>query len=272
MSRTGIEPCSAEVMAQLMIVCAAVCQCNGNGGQQCVDNLLLLHNIANPKSQILQEHPYYLPKKGAPNPILKSGGWDNFIPSFGRMIGATRLQKKGVPQEIINAYLQRKINMNGVRTIDGYSSIEKYTKGELSIPDTVIVKDRTQPAIGDNVLGVGEVKFPKDDWDDDQYRAARRIARGGKKVHTLTPKSCSCGEKKQKPEPQLAPVPVPAPSREPARQSSTQPIPQGALEKFGWTVAGLALLYFTRGALNNATVNGGVLTVPTDYPNDGGMI
>lgn len=200
MSRTGIEPCSAEVMQQLAIVCSFVCMCNENGGQICVDGSLLLYNTLNKNSQILVEHPYYLPEEKAPVPIMNSGGWNDFIPSLGRLIGSSRLAKtEGIPQNVIDAYLKREINMAGVRTIKGYESIESYEAGELSIPDTVIVQDRNMPAVwkDGNLLGVGEIKFPPDDWNDRQYEAATRIAGDEKKVHTLNPTSCMCSGKKQ---------------------------------------------------------------------------
>lgn len=107
-------------------------------------------------------------------------------------MGLTRLAKTpDISDEIMNDYLQKKTRYKDIRELGNWD-IEKYQKGELSIPDTVIVRDRNKPAIGDNVLAVAEVKFPPDDWHEGQYEAASRIAGGESNVHTLTPKSCQC--------------------------------------------------------------------------------
>jgi hypothetical protein len=52
--------------------------------------------------------------------------------------------------------------------------------------------------LAERILGLGEVKFPPDDWSDDQYDNAARIAGGEDNVHTLTPESCLCAGEKQK--------------------------------------------------------------------------
>ena len=199
MSKTGIEPCSAEVMRILAIICSFVCHCNGKGGQKCVDGMLLMYNQLNKNSQILIEHPYYIPKVGSPIPLIPSGGWEKFIASIGRITGGARLSKtESIPQKVLDAYLKREIKYKDIREM-GYEDIEELQSGELSIPDTVIVSNRADSAVGENVLGVGEIKFEGDRWRDEngQYEAATAIAGGEEKVHTLTPKSCKCRDGRQ---------------------------------------------------------------------------
>lgn len=198
MSREGIEPCcSDEVLRNVAVICSFVCLCDGKGGQKCVDSLLLLHNAATKESQILAEHPYYIPKEGSPIPLIPKGGWEEKICSLGRMIGAARLAKtEGIPQDVMEDYLNGGLKYRDIRE-KGYEDIKKYEKGELSIPDTVIVRDRNAPAVGDNMLGVAEIKYPPDDWQRGQFEAASRIAGGDDKVHTLTPTSCKCSNGEQ---------------------------------------------------------------------------
>lgn len=225
MSRTGISPCEPEVLMNLAIICSFVCFCNLNpskskderpanatppektSGQQtkeidyrqaCVDAMLISYNILNDDSKILVEHPFYVPKFGEPVPLLPMDMWDETLPSLGRMLGTSRLAKAGVPREVIEDYLRNRLTYRMLRDRGTIGDIGPYSAGELSIPDTVIVWNRNYPAHSGNIRGVGEIKFPGDSWDDQQYLNAVRIAGGEENVHTLTPESCLCDGEKQK--------------------------------------------------------------------------
>jgi hypothetical protein len=161
--------------------------------------MLFAYNRMNAHSQILAEVPFYLPKDGEPVPLLPMTLPDSRFPSLGRLLGASRLTKSGVPREVIDDYLENGLHYKTLRDRGSIRNVESYSSGELSIPDTVIVKNRNEPATRSNIFGVGEVKFPPDDWDDKQYKNATRIAGGDEdKVHTLKPESCLCrGEEQQ---------------------------------------------------------------------------
>lgn len=89
-------------------------------------------------------------------------------------------------------------------------------------PDIVVVKDPTKPPTPDNIKDIYEVKFPPDDWGEDQEDDYKRIT--GRRPILLSPEECQCEAKKL---PKYAPVPVPqqGPSEEPKKEQPPEPRP-----------------------------------------------
>jgi len=164
--------------------------------------MLNVYNATYGNDQILVEQPFYVPKdlEQLPSQLPFTTKWT-------RLWNLIKLIKTdGVPQDVIDDYANGQTfgDLRGMNRIPG--DVASYAKGELSIPDTVIVNDPSLPATPNNIQAIGEVKFPPDKWTDQQYYNATRIA-GGKntelgesKVETLTPKadSCNCDGEKQR--------------------------------------------------------------------------
>lgn len=84
-----------------------------------------------------------------------------------------------------------------------------YKKGDVRVPDVVVLKDPRSPATQNNLKAVVEMKFGDDPWDSEsmQQRSAdyREIAGPGADYWELDAKECGCDDKKKEP----VPVPVP---------------------------------------------------------------
>jgi hypothetical protein len=80
-----------------------------------VDILLAAYNLSNKNSQILVEHPFYLPENEDLIPLLPMSLWDSKLPSIGRLIGTSRLAKSDVPQEVIDDYLKSELKYKALR-------------------------------------------------------------------------------------------------------------------------------------------------------------
>ncbi|WP_447894321.1 hypothetical protein [Vreelandella sp. GE22] len=101
------------------------------------------------------------------------------IPSFGHAINRIIRIKRDRAQGILLTESEK-------------NSAEGYTRGDMRIPDAVVLRDPNGKPTQDNLLGVIEVKFPPDDWGDGQERAYEGIAGGEEKLHLLTPERCKC--------------------------------------------------------------------------------
>jgi hypothetical protein len=103
------------------------------------------------------------------------------------------------------------------------SEIQNYTKGDLRIPDIVILTITPSEMIAmrqkriidwskfypfdDNIKTIVEVKFNNDDWNRDQYKAYNKIAGG--RVRELRNGDCSCDTRKPSQQTQQSPVFLP---------------------------------------------------------------
>jgi type VI secretion system secreted protein VgrG len=65
------------------------------------------------------------------------------------------------------------------------------------VPDVIVVKDPSRPPTQDNIEKVIEVKFPGDDFSDEQIRDYDIIS-GGAPFDEFTPEVCGCPDRKRK--------------------------------------------------------------------------
>lgn len=77
----------------------------------------------------------------------------------------------------------------------GYREGKQAGREQTRRPDVVIVRDPAQPPEQSNIKAVVEMKF-EDSYGDRQREAYVRIAGSGKKVVTLRPADCGCGNKR----------------------------------------------------------------------------
>ncbi|KVP62536.1 nuclease [Burkholderia ubonensis] len=89
----------------------------------------------------------------------------------------------------------------------GYRAGKKAGLDQTRRPDVVIVRDPSLPPEQSNIKTVVEMKF-KDSYSDRQKDAYVRIAGSDKKVATLRPADCGCGDEK--------------PDEKPVRSTQTQ--------------------------------------------------
>ncbi|WP_205169223.1 VRR-NUC domain-containing protein [Burkholderia sp. LMG 13014] len=88
----------------------------------------------------------------------------------------------------------------------GYLDGKKAGLDQTRRPDVVIVRDPMKPPEQSNIKTVVEMKFA-DSYGDRQEEAYVRIAGSNKKVVTLQPGDCGCGDKKPAEEPARATQP-----------------------------------------------------------------
>ena len=192
MSGTNAQACPIDddIESRLAIVCSFVCTCEevpnrGRNGinlkQSCVDRGLLQLNESC-DTGIRVQVPYYMGDT-PPSPLLVKDNegqeTTDAIPSFGHAINRIRKIKRDRAQGILLPETEK-------------NRVEGYTRGDMRIPDAVVLRDPNGKPTQDNMLGVIEVKFPPDDWGDGQREAYRRIAGGRDKLKLLTPDRCGC--------------------------------------------------------------------------------
>lgn len=118
------------------------------------------------------------------------------------------------------------------------SEIQNYTKGDLRIPDIVILTITSSEMIAmrqkriidwskfypfdDNIKTIVEVKFNKDDWNKKQYEAYDKIAPN--RVRELRNGDCSCDSRKPSQQTQQAPVFLPILNPTPYAEEKLIPI------------------------------------------------
>lgn len=196
MSGISAQACPLDdgIDSRLAIVCSFVCTCNivpniGNNGQQlkqsCVDAGLQQHNKRCDTS--IRQQVFYNTRPNPPAPLLEkdADGEETIQPlrNFGHALN--RVKKQNIATAIAAGMSKDKI--------------ESYTRGDMRIPDAVVLKDTNGKPTQDNLMGVIEVKFPPDDWGDGQEKAYEEIAGDEDKLHLLTPEadSCACDGAKQ---------------------------------------------------------------------------
>lgn len=207
MSGTSAQACPMDddIESRLAIVCSFVCTCEvvpnrGRSGinlkQSCVDRGLQQLN-ENCDTGIRVQVPYYM-GDSPPSPLLvkddEGQETADAIPSFDHAINRIRKIKRDRARGIL-------------LTETAKNREEGYTRGDMRIPDAVVLRDPNGKPTQDNMLGVIEVKFPPDDWGDGQERAYEEIAGGEEKLHLLTPERCKCDGPQQT---KYAPVIQPA--------------------------------------------------------------
>ncbi|MFJ5537871.1 hypothetical protein [Vreelandella titanicae] len=207
MSGTSAQACPMDddIESRLAIVCSFVCTCEevpnrGRNGinlkQSCVDRGLQQLNESC-DTGIRVQVPYYMGDT-PPSPLLVKDNegqeTTDAIPSFGHAINRIRKIKRDRAQGILLPETEK-------------NRVEGYTRGDMRLPDAVVMRDPNGKPTQDNLLGVVEVKFPPDDWGDGQEDAYRRIAGGADKLHLLTPERCKCDGPQQT---KYAPVIQPA--------------------------------------------------------------
>ncbi|MEQ5834799.1 hypothetical protein [Marinobacter sp. NFXS9] len=196
MSGTQSCPLSNDITPKLAFICSFVCFCSVNPmqsrtgrnmKQMCVDNALDAVNEA-ADTGIRPQVGYYMPENEmmAPQPLMlkdRSGQETNApIRNFGHMINRIRRLKTPATALVKD-------------------EVESYTKGELRIPDAVVLKDPCLPPTQDNLLGVVEVKFRGDRWGKGQKKAYERIAGPEAGLHELNEDTCKCDGTEQQLEP-----------------------------------------------------------------------
>ena len=207
MSGTNAQACPIDddIESRLAIVCSFVCTCEevpnrGRNGinlkQSCVDRGLLQLNESC-DTGIRVQVPYYMGDT-PPSPLLVKDNegqeTTDAIPSFGHAINRIRKIKRDRAQGILLPETEK-------------NRVEGYTRGDMRIPDAVVLRDPNGKPTQDNMLGVIEVKFPPDDWGRGQKEAYERIAGNERKLHLLTPEECGCDGPQQT---RYAPVIQPA--------------------------------------------------------------
>lgn len=192
MSGTSAQACPIDddIESRLAIVCSFVCTCEevpnrGRNGinlkQSCVDRGLQQLNESC-DTGIRVQVPYYMGDT-PPSPLLVKDNegqeTTDAIPSFGHAINRIRKIKRDRAQGILLPETEK-------------NRIEGYTRGDMRIPDAVVLRDPNGKPTQDNMLGVIEVKFPPDDWGRGQKEAYERIGGGKDKLKLLTPEKCGC--------------------------------------------------------------------------------
>lgn len=192
MSGTSAQACPIDddIESRLAIVCSFVCTCEkvpnrGRNGinlkQSCVDRGLLQLNESC-DTGIRVQVPYYMGDT-PPSPLLVKDNegqeTTDAILSFGHAINRIRRIKRDRAQGILLTESEK-------------NRAEGYTRGDMRIPDAVVLRDPNGKPTQDNMLGVIEVKFPPDDWGDGQERAYERIAGADHKLRLLTPGRRGC--------------------------------------------------------------------------------
>jgi VRR-NUC domain. len=203
MTATEQCPICNDITPKLAFICSFVCFCSVNPmqsqtgrnmKQMCVDASLDAVNQVS-DTGIRPQVGYYMPRgRGlVPQPLMlkDSTGQETTEPirNFGHMINRIRNLKTPA-----SALLK--------------DEIEQYTKGELRIPDAVVLRDPAGLPSQDNLLGVVEVKFRGDRWGDGQETAYRRIAGSDEGLHELNEDTCKCNGTEQQlvPEDSLQPA------------------------------------------------------------------
>jgi hypothetical protein len=174
------------------LLCEVVCHCNKNptpsrregrnGHQQCVeDTLNAMDTAMGGRSTIKAEVPYFV-QESPPRPLSKR--W------------------------MFHDHLRPKRPGN-----------ESYIKGDVRVPDAVVLKTPEGPATQDNLKAVVEMKFKNDPWDSPEMRRRREyyqtIAGDDAEYWQLDPKTCRCKDGKRQPEPVPNPFTVKEPESSP---------------------------------------------------------
>ncbi len=203
MSETQSCPLNNDITPKLAFICSFVCFCSINPmksktgrnlKQMCVDASLDAANTV-ADTGIRPEVGYYMPRGPGqiPRPLMLKDnmGQETNTPirNFGHMINRIRRLKTPV------AALAK-------------DEVESYSKGELRIPDAVVLKDPCKPPTQDNLLGVVEVKFRGDRWGKGQADAYRDIAGSREGLRELNEETCQCDGTEQQllPEDNLQPA------------------------------------------------------------------
>lgn len=196
-------PLSNDITPKLAFICSFVCFCSINPmksktgrnlKQACVDASLDAANTA-ADTGIRPEVGYYMPEdeRMSPQPLMLKdiAGQETNAPirNFGHMINRVRRLKTPATALV-------------------KEEVESYSKGELRIPDAVVLKDPCKPPTQDNLLGVVEVKFRGDRWGRGQKDAYEAIAGSPNGLHELNEDTCKCKGTEQQllPEDNLQPA------------------------------------------------------------------
>ncbi|MBZ9560522.1 hypothetical protein KGQ96_20980 [Halomonas coralii] len=232
-------PLDNTIESRLAIVCSFVCTCNvvpnvGKAGQSlkqsCVDQGLLAYNKTCDTG--IRPQVAYFMKANPPRPLMLKG-------RDGEEINEP-IRNFGHAYNRIRQYL----------TLPEYvkDEVEGYTRGDMRIPDAVVVRDPHKPPTQDNLLGVVEVKFPPDGWNGGQEDAYRKIAGDPDDLHELTPQTCACDGPRQQ---QYAEARQPAMATYEDRLAETDTdwwgVAGAAAGGLALVAAGAALTYFSGG-------------------------
>ncbi|WP_447529905.1 hypothetical protein [Vreelandella sp. TE19] len=209
MSETNAQPCPLgdDIESRLAIMCSFVCTCEvvpnqGRNGinlkQSCVDRGLQQYNESC-DTGIRVQVPYYM-RDTPPSPLLvkDEDGQETTdpIPGFGHAINRIIKIKRDRARGIL-------------LTESAKNRAEGYTRGDMRIPDAVVLRDPNDKPTQDNLLGVVEVKFPPDDWGAGQEEAYEQIAGADHKLRLLTPGRCGCdGPRQTEYAPEIQPATV----------------------------------------------------------------
>jgi hypothetical protein len=158
-----------------------------------VDKLLDAHNVFERNSRILPAHPYFVPKEGEPKSLLPADSNFSIIRRLRDVMPWTSIN---APQKTNDDYREifAKYNNSDPR---GAMQAAANQGGSLSIQDAVIVWNPQYEAHPANIQALAKVNFPPEDWTDEEYVNAVRIAGLEEKIHTLTPKTCLCNGENQ---------------------------------------------------------------------------
>ncbi|WP_445009886.1 VRR-NUC domain-containing protein [Vreelandella stevensii] len=192
MSGTSAQACpiNDDIESRLAIICSFVCTCEevpnrGRNGinlkQSCVDRgLQQLNETCD--TGIRVQVPYYM-GDSPPSPLLvkddEGQETTEAIPNFGHAINRIRRIKRDRAQGVLLTESEK-------------NRAEGYARGDMRIPDAVVLRDPNGKPEQNNLLGVIEVKFPPDDWGPGQREAYEQIAGENHKLRLLTPERCGC--------------------------------------------------------------------------------
>lgn len=240
MNGTQSCPLSNDITPKLAFICSFVCFCSVNPmqsrtgrnmKQMCVDNALDAVNEA-ADTGIRPQVGYYMrkpPQRPEPLMLKDRSGQETSAPirNFGHMINRIRRLKTPATALVKD-------------------EVETYTKGELRIPDAVVLKDPCLPPTQDNLLGVVEVKFRGDRWGKGQKDAYERIAGSQNGLKELNEDTCKCDGTEQ----QLEPDDSMQPARDLFEQEEENSLGDTLLLGLEVTAIGLAIAAL---ALDDAT-------------------
>lgn len=178
----GANSVPEELVADLEIICAAICECNASAPrgavdqelkQQCVSKKLQDRDDAAGNRSTIKPEINYNMQTTPPSPIMSGGN---------PLTGTSWLPAH-------------------TKDIPGF----KPGTGMVRRPDAVIVRNGNLPPTQDNLAAVVEIKFPPDARDPDQLAAYQEIAGPDKPLVELSPQACGCPEPEEEPERVRAP-------------------------------------------------------------------
>lgn len=213
--QTTIKCTDPSTRGELGKVCAFVCFCNDNFGfsssggklkQMCVDSIIHKYNEYleknGQKSRIASAPPYAVfGKKALPCfetiDDLRDTNFFYKLLLVRVLAQVTSDETAEQSLEFYFKYMRRELTFEELKVKAGFSydDLPAYAKGELRMPDTVITAENSPSLYPEDGITVGEIKFPGDDWGEEQYSKYLIIANNNKKkLEELNVTDCECAK------------------------------------------------------------------------------